>query len=105
MPALLGHAGVIDDPGPDWGLRLHGWKHQVPDRRQDGPVGPGRLGHEMMQGLVRCADPSWLDPGRYRLHALAPAWQHQPNTIRPERGDPVRMPQSSGQPLHIGAEA
>ena len=80
-------------------------EHHVPDRRQHGSIVPGCLRHEMVQGLMRCADPSWLDPGRDRLNALALAWQHQPNTVRPERGAPVPMPQSSGQPLPVDAEA
>jgi hypothetical protein len=56
----------------------------------------------VVQGLVRRLNASGLDPGRYRLDALAVAWQQQPSAIPPNRSDAVGMSKRVTECLDIG---
>ena len=72
--------------------------------RQQGVAVPGGLGDEVVQGLVRRADPGRLDPGRHRLEALALARQQQAGGVGPQRLPPVRVAQHPAQPLDVAPE-
>jgi hypothetical protein len=66
--AFLGEAGVVDDPGGD---RPERRQHLLARRGEQRLVGPGGLGDQMMQRLVRSTDLVGLDPRRQGLDALA----------------------------------
>ena len=76
-------------------------QHVAAHRRQQGGIVPGRLGHEVVQRLVRRADPERLDPGRHRLDALALARQQQAGGVGPQRRPPVRVAEHRAQKLDL----
>ena len=56
MTSLLGKARVVHNPGHYRGLFLHGWQNFPPHLRQHLAVVPGRVRHQMVQGLVHAAN-------------------------------------------------
>jgi len=82
VPALLGKAGVVDDPGRD---RTERRQHLVACCGQKRLIRPGRLGDEMVQRLVRSTHPLGPDPSRHRLDALALTRQDQAAAVSGER--------------------
>jgi len=89
---LLGEAGVIHDPGGDGPERR---QDVVPHRGQQRVVGPGGLGDEMVQRLVRGADLLGVDPGRHGLDTLALAGQDQTTAVGAERRLAIGMRQGA----------
>jgi hypothetical protein len=103
--ALLGDAGVVDHPAADGPLLLDDGQHTGADGGQERLVGPVGLGDEMVQRLMGGLDAPGLDAGRYGFDALASARQQQARAIRPERRDPVSVPERAAECLDIGAQA
>jgi len=71
MRALLGEAGVIDDPGGQRMFTRHGGQHLTANLPQQGRVAPGRLGHDVVQRLMHLAHVCRSQTRRHRLDALA----------------------------------
>ena len=101
MPALLGEAGVVDDPGPDWPLPLKTRQHLRLHHRQHGVIRPIRLRHEVMQRLMRRLHATGLHPRRHRLDTLALAGQQKALAIRLQRRHPVGVADPRRNRLHI----
>nr|AAX11189.1 putative Pi-transporter-like B1 [Magnetospirillum gryphiswaldense] len=101
VDALLGKAGVVDDPGAQFDVPLDGRKHRRPHRRQHRLVRPVGLGDEVMHRLVRRLHAPRLHPRRHRLDALAVARQHQTQAIRPQWRRPVGMANCAAKVLDI----
>jgi hypothetical protein len=99
--ALLGKAGVVDDPGLDRAMLLDQGQHLGPDHAKHGRVGPVGLGDQVVQRLVGGLDPPGLNPRSHGLDALALARQQQAGAIPPGRADAVGMTESRAQRLDI----
>ncbi len=65
------YPGVVDDPGHHGLLAGHGRQHLPGDGVQQGLVAPGRLGHQMMQGLPCGLHAVRSQPGSHRFNRLA----------------------------------
>src|SRR4051812_9113877 len=91
VPAGLGDAGVVEDPGLD--------RTGLLERRQSAPaddvehrlIVPRRLGDEVVQRLVGCLDMQRIEPGGHRLDAFAPTRQQQTGAVAAQRADPVSV--------------
>ena len=105
MLALLGKAGVVDDPGADRSLPLERRQHLAPHHRQHRRVRPIRLRHEVMQRLMRRLHATGRNPRRHRLDALALARQQQPRAIGLQRRLPVSVAERRRQGLDIGRKS
>jgi hypothetical protein len=57
VPALLGEAGIVNDPGLDGPSTLNGRQYEVAHFGEHGGIRPGRLTNEMQQRLVLGGDP------------------------------------------------
>jgi hypothetical protein len=104
LRALLGVAGVVDDPGVDRAVLLDGWQHLAAHRGQHRLVRPVRLGDQMMQRLLRRLHPLRLQPGRHRLDALALTRQQQPGAVGLERRGAISVAEFRNQRIEIGVE-
>jgi hypothetical protein len=82
MRALLGEAGIVDDPCHDWSLLLHGRENRTTYLRQQLFVTPGSVGDQMMERLVHPAHVVGSQTGGHRLDALALAGKQQSLTVR-----------------------
>jgi hypothetical protein len=102
--ALLRHAGVVDDQGPDRAAPLDDGQDAGAHRRENGLIGPIGLCHEVMQRLMRGSHPPGLDARGHRLDAFALARQQQPGAIRSERCGAIGMAEDRGDRLDITSE-
>jgi hypothetical protein len=102
MLPLLGHAGVIDDPGLNGTARCYRCQGIRPDRLEYYFILPRGIGHQVMQRLVGLAHPLGSQQGCHRLDTLARAGQHQTGQITTQRLAPISMTQALRQALHIG---
>ena len=104
MLPLFGKAGVVHDPVAHRSVPLDGGQHLLAHRPEQGRVVPFRLGHEVVQGLVRRLHPGRRDPGGHRLDALALARQQQPGAVGLRCCDPACMAQHRHDRVQIGGE-
>jgi hypothetical protein len=81
VPALLGKARVVHDPGQDRALPLDLGQDLGAPERQESLVGPVGLGDEMVERLMGGLNPRGLEPCRHGLDALALARQDQPGAV------------------------
>jgi hypothetical protein len=81
MLPLLGKTRVVYDPRHDWAVFLHGWQHISPHFGQHLFVVPGRVGHQVMQGLVHATNIMWSQARSHRLDALAFTGQQQSRAV------------------------
>ena len=102
MRARLGEAGVVDDPGLDRTVLLHGGQHARADHGEHRGIRPVGLGDQVVHRLMRCLHPAGLDPGSHRLDALAVTRQQQAGAVAPNRGDAVGMAERRTKRLDIG---
>jgi hypothetical protein len=91
MPALLGKAGIVDDPRLDRSGPLDRWQNQLTHLGQHPIIGPRRVANETQQRLMLRRHPRRRRHRRHRFDALAVARQQQPKTIVPQRHRPVSM--------------
>ena len=75
------------------------WQDRRLNGRQQGRIRPRRLGHEVMQGLMRGPDPR-----RHRLDALALERQQQSSRVAAERHLAVGMTERRRELGDIGFE-
>jgi hypothetical protein len=102
--ALLGKAGVINDPVGNRAMPLDRRQHGTAHRSQHGRIIPRRLGHNVVHGLVLRLYRGRCDPCRHWFDALALAWQQQPGAIGPRRRFPTGMAQHRDNPIQIRCE-
>lgn len=105
MRALLGEAGVIDDPGGQRMFTRHGGQHLTANLPQQGRVAPGRLGHDVVQRLMHLAHVCRSQTRRHRLDALARNRQHQSLGVVLHRNHTISMPGSFCQGIQIHIKA
>lgn len=98
--ALLGKAGVVDDPRPDRSMLFDLWKDPVANPRQQGRVRPRRLSHEMQQRLMPGRHPR----RRQRFHALALQRHQKSEAVILQRLSSVGVTNHPDQGIDIGVE-
>ena len=101
MPALLGKARVVDDPGLDRPMPLDLRQHHLAHLGQDLLVRPAPFADKMQQRLMLRRRPLRCRHRRHRLYALALARHHQANAVIPQRPGPVRMADHAHKSLDI----
>ena len=101
MPALLGEARVVDDPGLDRPMPLDRRQNHLPHLRQHPLVRPPPLADKMQQRLMLGRRPLRRRHRRHRLHALALAGHQQPNAIIPQRLGSIGMADHAHKPFDI----
>src|SRR5271154_6991701 len=101
MLALLGKAGVVDDPGLDRTVPLHLGHYHLANLGQHLLVRPLSLTDEMQQRLMLRRRAMRRRDRRHRLHALALARHQQTGTIVPQRALAVLVADHTRKPLDI----
>ena len=101
MLALLGKAGVINDPRQHRPLTLHFWQGIIPNCLHHRDITPRCLGHKMMQGLVFGTHLARSKLRRHGFDTLSLNRQQQARAIRLKRFHPVCMTQRGGQLFRI----
>jgi len=104
MTALLGKAGVVDDPGFDRAVLFDQRQGELLYSAENPLIRPRRVGDEMQQRLVLGRNPGRRRHRRDRLDALALARQQQAQAIITQRRRPIGMPDHLGERLDIGAK-
>src|SRR3954466_5669265 len=104
VPALLGEAGIIDDPGLDGPGALDPRQDQVAHLGEHGRIGPRRLSHEMQQRLVLGGDPGRSCHRGHRFYALARGRHEQARAVVAQRCGPIGVADGTGQRLDIDAK-
>jgi len=99
VPALLGKARVVDDPGLDRPAALERRQGQPAHLREHRLVRPGGLTHEVQKRLVLGGNARWSGDGRHRLHALALGRHEQPGAVVAERRGPISVADDAHQRL------
>ena len=104
MSALLGEAGVIDNPVKHRPMPLDRRQHLRPHRGQDRRIVPVRRCHHGVQRLMFGLHVRRFQARGHWFNALARARQQQAGAIGAYRGRPARMPQHSGNRIQIGRQ-
>jgi hypothetical protein len=104
MTALLGKAGVVDDPGFDRAAAFDEWQGQLLDPAENPLIRPRCVGNEMQQRLVLGRDSRRCRYRRDRLDALAFAWHQQAQAVITQRLRSICMPDHLGERIDIGRE-
>src|SRR6201996_9641087 len=104
MRAVLGEAGVIDNPVQHRPMPLDPRQPLRPPRGQHRRIVPVRLGHHVVQRLMFGLHMCGVEPRRHRLDALALAGQQQAGAVGLRRGRPARMPQHTGNRIQISRQ-
>ena len=93
VAALLGKAGVVDDPRLDRFVTRDGWQDTFAHTAQHRLIGPRRLGHKVQQRLVLRRGSLRRGHCRQWFDALAALRRQQPNTVVRERPHTVGVSQ------------
>src|SRR2546428_424170 len=101
VAALLGHAGVVDDPRRHRAVSLQGRQHGLTGRAQDGAIVPGGIGDEVMHRLMARAHVARIDARGHRLDALPLPGQTEPGDIGPQGAVPIPMAAGPAETLNI----
>ena len=101
VAALLGHAGVVDDPRRHRAVSLQGRQHGLTGRAQDGAIVPGGIGDEVMHRLMARAHVARIDARGHRLDALPLPGQTEPGDIGPQGAVPIPMAEGRAETLNI----
>ena len=104
MPAFLGKAGIINDPRYDRSVLLHRWQDLLAHIIQQCLVTPGRLGHQMVQGLPRGLHIVRPESRGHRLDALSLTGQQQPFAVVLQRRVSIFVSRGGRQALYICRE-
>jgi hypothetical protein len=104
MAALLGKAGVINDPGPDGPMPFDDGQYLLAHACQQDLIRPLGLSHEMMQGLVGRLGAVGSEPRRHGLNALAFTRQEEPGTVGLHRGNPIGMAEPFCKGINISGK-
>src|SRR3954467_9688128 len=104
VPALLGEAGIVDDPGLDGPSTLDGRQDQVAHRGEPGRIRPRRLTNEMQQRLVLGGNPGRGRDRGHRLYALAPGRHEQTRAVVAQGCGAVGVADDSDQRPNIGGK-
>ena len=104
VPALVGEAGIVDDPGLDGPGAFNGGQHQVAHLGEHRRIRPRRLTYEMQQRLVLGGDPGRSCHGGHRLDALARGWHEQARAVVAQRCGPIGVADDTGQRLDVDAK-
>ena len=105
VPALLGKAGIIDDPGLDRALALDDRQDRGADLSQQRGIGPLTVGHEVVQRLMGGLNARRGDLGRHRLNAFARAREKETGAVGLERCDAIRMAKDVREGADVGGKA
>src|SRR3954469_4289635 len=103
--ALLGKAGVVDDPGGDRPVPAKGGQHLLANRGEHGRVTPRGGGDEVLQRLVQAGHAGRVETRRHRLDALALARQQEARAIADHALPAVGVAQHLGQPRQVRLQA
>ena len=101
MLALLGNAGVIDDPAADRRLFFKLGQHERAHGREQFRLIPRRFRNKVVQRLVLGTDLIGSDARRHRLNALSCARQEQPRAVGRERTMPVGVTDDVAQMFNV----
>src|SRR4051812_37228121 len=104
VPALLGEAGIVDDPGLDGPSTLEGGQDQVAHLGEHGRIGPRRLTDEMQQRLVLGGGPGRSCHRGHRFYALALGRHEQARAVVPQRCGSIGVTDGISQRLDIGSK-
>jgi len=83
----------------------HDWQHLVANLSQNSSIAPGRIGNDVMQGLMHLAHPAGSQMRRHRLDALAFNRQQQSLGVVLDRNHAISMPGSLCQKIQIHIKA
>jgi hypothetical protein len=70
MPSFFHQSGVIDHPSLDPSLLLHDVQHVVAHRFQNVFVTPGRMGNEVVEGLMGLPRIGRTETCGHRFHTI-----------------------------------
>ena len=101
MVALLGQAGVIDDPGTDRAMTFDRRQDLLAHFGQNGLIRPRRIADKMQQRLVFGRTLCRRRHGSDRLHRLAFQGHQQARTILVELCGTARPPDNLAEPRHV----
>src|SRR4051812_9382639 len=104
VPALLGEAGIVDDPGLDGPSTLEGGQDQVAHLGEHGRIRPRRLTNEMQERLVLGGNPGRGRDRSYRLDALAPGRHEQTRAVVAQGCGAVGVADDVDQRRNIGGK-
>src|SRR6202047_589741 len=105
MRPLLHQPCVIDDPGFDRSLLLHGGQRVLAHRFQNVFIPPGGVSHHVVQRLMGLAHIVGAETSRHRFHALAFPGKQQAGAIGLQRDHAIPVPRGLRQAIQIGREA
>jgi hypothetical protein len=105
MGALLGQAGVVDDPGYNRAAFRHRRQRIVARAAQQGLVAPGSVGHHMVQRLMHTPDVGRGQTRCHRLDRLALPGQQQPGAVQLQGNSTIRVPGGFRQTVKIVRQA
>jgi hypothetical protein len=91
VAALLGKAGVVENPGLDRSHMLEGGQNVLAHHGEHGRVAPCRLGNQVRERLVGGLNMLPIEPGRHRFDPLARSRQQQAGTVAAQRVAPISM--------------
>jgi hypothetical protein len=74
-------------------------------RLQNVLIAPGRVSHNMVQGLMGLTHVVGTEAGRHRLHTLAFPRKQQAGAIGLQRDHAIPVPRGLRQAIQIGREA
>src|SRR3954470_17421800 len=104
VPALLGEAGIVDDPGLDGPSTLEGGQDQVAHLGEHGRIRPRRLTNEMQERLVLGGNPGRGRDRSYRLDALARGRHKQTRAVVAQGCGAVGVADDVDQRRNIGGK-